>query len=237
MMNTAKYNCIIVDDEEIDRLTTLSFVRKYPFFNISGVFSSAEEALEVIKQGDIQVLFLDIDMPGLNGLQFRRQMMDIPVCIFITSYADYAVESFELFTLDFLLKPIKADRFEATVARINEYMDARNKATLYEHSLGGDTVFLKDGHTFIKVQLHEILYLEALKDYTLVFTAEKKFCVLSPIGNLLKENNFRSFIRVHRSYAVQKHLIKKITTNQVLVNNVSIPIGRSYKESLEDIKF
>lgn len=236
-MNTAKYNCIIVDDEEIDRLTTLSFVRKYPFFNISGVFSSAEEALEVIKQGDIQVLFLDIDMPGLNGLQFRRQMMDIPVCIFITSYADYAVESFELFTLDFLLKPIKADRFEATVARINEYMDARNKATLYEHSLGGDTVFLKDGHTFIKVQLHEILYLEALKDYTLVFTAEKKFCVLSPIGNLLKENNFRSFIRVHRSYAVQKHLIKKITTNQVLVNNVSIPIGRSYKESLEDIKF
>ena len=174
-------------------------------------------------------------MPGIDGFEFRRRMMHIPVCVFITSFADCAVESFELAALDFLVKPIKADRFGATINRIKEYMEARQKANLYEHSLGANTVFIKDGHNFIKVKLHEILYLEALKDYTLVITAEKKHCVLSPIGSLLKESHFRSFIRIHRSFAVQRHLINRITTNQVTINNVNIPIGRSYKESLEAI--
>ena len=236
MVNTAKYNCIIIDDEEIDRLTTLSFVRKYPFLNICGVFSSASEALAIIETGDIQLLFTDIDMPGINGLDFRRRLMNIPVCIFITSFPDCAVEGFELAALDFLVKPLKADRFDATITRIVQYMEAQQKASLYEYSLGGDTVFIKDGHSFIKVNLHDIVYLEALKDYTLVYTAEKKFCMLSPIGNLLKEGNFKTFIRVHRSFAVQRHLISKIMPNQVMVNNVAIPIGRSYKEALDAIR-
>ena len=236
MQDIIKYNCLIIDDEEIDRLTTLSFVRKYPFLNISGVCSSVAEALKIIEKEDIQILFSDIEMPGINGFEFRRRMIHTPVCIFITSFADCAVESFELAALDFLVKPLKADRFNATINRISEYMEARQKASLYEHSLGADTVFIKDGHNFIKVKLHDILYLEALKDYTLVVTNEKKHCVLSPIGNLLKEEHFRSFIRIHRSFAVQRHLINRITSNQVMINNVSIPIGRSYKETLDAIK-
>jgi len=237
MTDIIKYNCVIVDDEEIDRLTTLSFVRKYPQFNVCGICASVEDALKIIETVDIQILFSDIDMPGIDGFEFRRRLMHIPVCIYITSYADMAAESFELSALDFLVKPIKADRFERTVARIQEYMDVKQKANLYEHSLGGDTVFIKDGHSFIKVKLHDIMYLEALKDYTLIFTTEKKYCVLSPIGSLLKENNFRSFIRVHRSYAVQKHLINKISTNELVVNDITIPIGRIYKVNLMGIKY
>jgi two-component system, LytTR family, response regulator len=236
MAESTKYNCVIVDDDDIDRLTTLSFIRKYPEINVCGVCSSVDEALKIIETADINILFSDIDMPGIDGFEFRRRLMHIPVCIFITSFADMAAESFELSALDFLVKPFKADRFEKTIHRIHEYMDVRQKAKLYEHSLGGDTVFIKDGHTFIKVKLHDILYLEALKDYTLLFTAEKRYCVLSPISNLLKEDNFRSFIRVHRSYAVQKHLIGKISTNQLIINNVPIPIGRVYKDNLLDIK-
>jgi two-component system LytT family response regulator len=236
MTENISFNCIIVDDEEIDKLTALSFVRKYPFFKVCGVCSSVEEALVIIEKQDIQILFTDIDMPGIDGFEFRRRLMHIPVCIFITSYADCAVESFELAALDFLLKPLKADRFDATVTRIKQYMEAKEKANLYEHSIGGDTIFIKDGHTFIKIKLHEILYLEALKDYTLIFTTTNKYCVLSPISNMLKEDNFKSFIRIHRSYAVQKHLINKITPTQVSVNNFTIPIGRSYRDSLDFIK-
>jgi two-component system LytT family response regulator len=230
-----KYNCVIVDDDEIDRLTTHSFVRQYPELNVCGVCSSVAEALKIIEKGDIQVLFSDIDMPGIDGFAFRRDMMAIPVCIFITSFADMAAESFELSTLDFLVKPIKAERFAKTVARILEYLESREKASLYEHSLGGDCIFIKDGHARVKVKLHDILYLEALKDYTLLFTAEKKHCVLSPISSLLKDTNFRSFVRVHRSYAVQRHLIDRIAANQLLINNITIPIGRVYKDNLLDI--
>jgi len=236
MTGVLKYNCVIIDDEEIDRLTTLSFVRKYPQLNICGVCSSVEEALKIIETKEIDILFSDIDMPGVDGFEFRRRLMNVPVCVFITSFADMAAESFELSTLDFLVKPMKADRFERTVTRIDEYMEARQKAALYEHSLGGDTIFIKDGHTFIKVKLHDILYLEALKDYTLIFTTEKKYCVLSPISNLLKESNFRSFIRVHRSYAVQKHRISKISPNQLIINDIAIPIGRMYKDNLLSLK-
>jgi two-component system, LytTR family, response regulator len=236
MKNTVNYNCIIIDDDEIDRLTTLSFVRKYSLFNICGVCSSVAEALEVIEREDISILFSDIDMPDADGFEFRRRMMHIPVCVFITSFADCAVESFELAALDFLVKPLKADRFDTTIQRITEYAELSQKANLYEYSLGGDTVFIKDGHTSIKVKLHEILYLEALKDYTLIFTTGKRYCVLSPISNLLKENSFQSFIRIHRSFAVQKHLINRISASQVTINGVNIPIGRSYKENLESLR-
>jgi len=231
-----KYNCLIIDDEEIDRLTTLSFVRKYSELNVCGVCSSVAEAMKIIEKEDIQILFSDIDMPDIDGFEFRRSMMAIPVCIFITSFADMAAESFELSTLDFLVKPIKADRFAKTVVRIHDYLESRQKASLYEHSLGGDTIFIKDGHAQVKVKLHDILYLEALKDYTLLFTAEKKHCVLSPISSLLKDSNFRSFVRVHRSYAVQKHLINKFSPSQLMINNIAIPIGRMYKDNLRDIK-
>jgi two-component system LytT family response regulator len=227
-----KYNCLILDDEEIDRLTTLSFVRQYPELDVRGVCASAEEALRIMEHVDITIFFSDIDMPGTNGFEFRRRMMNIPVCVFITSFADMAAESFELSTLDFLVKPIKADRFERAMARIHEYLDSRAKASLYEHSLGGDVIFIKDGHTQVKVKLHEILYLEALKDYTLLFTAEKKYYVLSPISNLLQDTNFRSFVRVHRSYAVQRHLIDRISASQLKINNITIPIGRVYKDNL-----
>ncbi|MDR6760944.1 DNA-binding LytR/AlgR family response regulator [Flavobacterium sp. 2755] len=228
-----KYSCIIVDDDEIDRLTVLSFAKKFPILDILGVFDSAEDALPFIEEKKVDILFLDIDMPDLNGIEFRKQALDIPVCVFITAHPEHAVESFQIETLDFIVKPLKLDRFTQTVSRIEEFMEIKLKASLFEASIGGDTIYIKEGHDQTKVKLHEILYLEALKDYTLIITDKKRHCVLSSIGNLLKEDHFQSFIRIHRSYAVQKQFIQKMNSTEIILNNnVTIPVGRSYKENL-----
>lgn len=228
-----KYSCIIVDDDEIDRLTAVSYAKKFPVLEILGVFESAEKAVPFLEKEKIDILFLDIDMPGLNGIDFRKKALEVPVCIFITAHPEHAVESFQIETLDFIVKPLKLERFTQTINRIEEFMEIKIKASLFEASIGGDTIYIKEGHEQTKVKLHEILYLEALKDYTLVITEKKRHCVLSSIGNLLKEEHFQSFVRIHRSYAVQKQYIQKINSNEIILNNnVIIPIGRSYKENL-----
>ncbi|AWK03968.1 DNA-binding response regulator [Flavobacterium crocinum] len=228
-----KYSCIIVDDDEIDRLTVVSYAKKFPVLDILGIFESAEEAVPFLEKQKVDILFLDIDMPGLNGIEFRKQALEVPVCVFITAHPEHAVESFQIETLDFIVKPLKLDRFTQTINRIEEFMEIKLKASLFEASIGGDTIYIKEGHEQTKVKLHEILYLEALKDYTLVVTERKRHCVLSSIGNLLKEDHFQSFVRIHRSYAVQKQYVQKINSTEIILNNEAvIPIGRSYKENL-----
>ena len=224
----------MVDDDYVDILTAVSFLEDYTFLEITGRYDSAEKAFAAAEKMPPDVLFMDIDMPEMNGLQLREKLMHIPACIFITSYPDYAVESFEMAALDFLIKPFTHDRFAKTIVRLKEYLTIRHKAELLNHTLGADTLFIKDGTNHIKLQLHEIIYLEALNNYTSIVTTNRKFAVLSTLGNLVKENAFGDFIRIHRSYAVQKHFIKKVSADEVLVNNnIALPIGRSYKEALK----
>lgn len=230
------YSCFIVDDDEIDRLTTQSFIRRYPFLHIAGVFSAAAEALEAAVKMPPDVLFLDIDMEGMSGLELRERLEHIPACIFITSYPDYAVESFEKAALDFLVKPLKADRFAKAMERLQQYLSVQHKAALLDHTLGADTVFIKDGHEQVKIALHEIVYLEALKDYTGIVTAHKKYCVLSTLGGLLEQQAFKMFVRIHRSYAVQKNFVERVTAREVIVNSIALPLGRSYKDALDFLK-
>lgn len=230
-----KYKCIIVDDNELDRLTVLSFVRRYPFLQVEQVFESAEAALAFARNSPPDVLLLDIDMPGISGLDLRKQLEQVPACIFITAHPEFALESFETTALDFLVKPLKSERFAKAMERLEHFLRIHDKAELLDYTLGEDTLFIKDGYNHIKLQLYEIIYLEALKDYTGIITRQKKYCVLSPLGNLLKEKTFQTFIRIHRSYAVQKHFIEKITPREVMVNNILLPIGRSYKDMLDKL--
>ncbi len=229
-----KFNCIIIDDNEIDRLTITAYTKKFAQLQVIGVFDSAEAALPFIEKNTIDVAFLDIDMPGVSGLELRKKISHIPACIFITAHPEHAVDSFELDTLDFIVKPINSARFTKAIQRLDTFMEVKQKAALFETHLGSDVIYLKEGHTQIKINLHDVLYLEALKDYTLIVTNQKRHCVLSSIGLLLKEPHFEKFTRVHRSYAVQKLSIKKITTTDVELTNASlIPIGRSYKDNLQ----
>ncbi|MBP6022404.1 MAG: response regulator transcription factor [Ferruginibacter sp.] len=232
---TKKITCMVVDDDDIDRLTTLSFLSDYPFMEVIGAFDSPVAALAAAQQQLPDVLFLDIDMPQMSGLELRKQLLHVPACIFITSYPDYAVESFEMAALDFLVKPFTAERFLKTMNRLEQFADIHHKASLLSHNLGADTIFIKDGYDQVKLQLHEIIYLEALKDYTGIITADRKYAVLSPLGNLIKEKAFGSFIRIHRSYAIQKHFIKKISSGEVMVNDIVLPVGRSFKDALKGL--
>lgn len=229
-----KFNCIIVDDDEVARLKVVSIARKFPNLNIIGHYSSPIVAFSITEKETIDILFLDIDMPSLNGLEFRKKMMEVPVCVFITSHPEHAVESFELDTLDFIVKPLRLERFEQTMKRIEEFMEIKHKATLFESSFGDDYIYIKDGYDKVKVKLYDIMYVEALKDYTILVTANKRYCVFSGIGSLLKETHFQSYIRVHRSFAVQKNFVEKIGSQHLtLINGTNIPLGNSFKNNLE----
>ncbi len=236
LSETRTYNTIIVDDVKVDRLTTQAFAKQFPFLHITGCCSSASEALDIIKNNKIDVLLLDIDMDDISGLELRRQLGNEQTCIFITSYPDYAVESFELAAFDFIVKPVSKERFAASMERLQEYLLLKEKASLLDHTLGGDSFFIKSGNEQVKIRLQDILYLEALKDYTRIVTASKKYCILSLLGSLLQEPAFNSFVRIHRSYAVQKNFIRSLSASQVqLYDNIALPVGRSYKESIEQL--
>jgi two-component system LytT family response regulator len=229
------FSCIVVDDDDIDRLMVVVSLQKFPYIRMQGAYGSAEEAVEHIHKEPIQMLLLDIDMPGMNGIELRTRLLNVPVCIFITSYPDYALEGFDAAALDFIIKPFTSERFAQAMERAKEYLEIKEKADLFEYSLGFDTVFIKQGHEKTKLKLYDILYLEALKDYTGIVTAQRKYCVLGSLGNLLQETSFQSFIRIHRSFAVQKHYIRKVDTNNVYVNKTSLPLGKTFKKNIEEL--
>lgn len=228
------FHCIIVDDDEIDRLMMMSYVKRYEQLRLVGAFESAEHALAQVDFDTVDVVFLDIDMDGMDGVSFRKVIANVPACIFITAHPAYALDSFSVETLDFIVKPISSTRFDESMVRLAAFMDIRKKAHLYETLIGSEYVFIREGHQETKVALHDILYLEGLKDYTLLVTETKNYCVLNSIGNLLKELHFDRFVRIHRSFAVRKDLIKSVSAREVLLDNdKAIPIGRSFKENLD----
>ena len=229
-----EYNCYIVDDNKTDRLVTVAFVRRYPFLKIAGSFGNAAEALASAGSSLPDVIFLDIDMPEMSGLDLRAKLDKVPACIFITAYPEYAMQGFEANALDFLTKPLSAERFDRSMDRLRYFLDIRARAGLLEHTLNEDSLFIKDGHEHIRIQFSDIIYLEALKDYTGIITRQRKYCILTPLGNLLAEKRFSGFIRIHRSYAVQKHFIHKATTRSVMADQVSLPVGRIYKDALKN---
>lgn len=233
-MIKSPYRYIIVDDEEIDRLTLLSFLRKHPQFEEVGIFSDCKSAEEFLTSEKADIAFLDIDIDGESGLELRKKLNEDLVCVFVTSHPEYALEGFELDALDFVVKPIRKERFEQTLYKISSYLETKEKAQQYDVLYGDQMLIIKEGHEQVKIQLRDILYLEALKDYTLVVTAYKKHCILSNIGNLLKQDGFSEFIRIHRSYAVAKSEISKIGAQAVkTMSGFELPVGRSYKTNLQ----
>src|SRR5450432_2888311 len=172
-----EYNCYIVDDNKTDRLVTVAFVRRYPFLKIAGSFGNAAEALASAGSSLPDVIFLDIDMPEMSGLDLRAKLDKVPACIFITAYPEYAMQGFEANALDFLTKPLSAERFDRSMDRLRYFLDIRARAGLLEHTLNEESLFIKDGHEHIRIQFSDIIYLEALKDYTGIITRQRKYCI------------------------------------------------------------
>jgi DNA-binding LytR/AlgR family response regulator len=227
-----KHTCILVDDDPIDLLMSVSMLRKVPFLELLATFASTQEAASFLAQNQLEVLFLDIDMPGQTGLEFWQKLYPKPLCVFITAHAEYALDSYESAAFDFLVKPLKPARFDLCMSRLEEHFTLKEKSGLFDRFMGSESFFIKEGYEQQRISVKDVLYLEALGDYTKIVTTQKKHCVLSTLGNLLAMPEFGQFTRIHRSYAVQKFFIEKMNASELVVRGIVLPIGRKYKQNL-----
>ena len=237
MDDKLKYSCVIVDDNEIDQLAVKVQLQNYSFLRIEGIYASAEEALDAIPGKATDVFFLDIDLPGISGHQLREQTTKHSACIFISSYPEYALESFNYDALDFLVKPIQPGRFAESMERLKTYLDMRHNAgQLEEIKKSTDSEFvIKDGHQKVKINIAEVQYLEALKDYTRIVLPGKKHCVLSMLGHMLEQPPFHNFIRIHRSFAVPRNAVSRMSSTEIKLHGINLPIGRTYKAEVDKL--
>jgi len=225
--------CFIVDDNEIDRQAIFLKASRYDFLDIKGVFTNAIEALEALHYKGNMLLLLDIDMPELNGLELIKLLdQDTIAPILVTSHPEYALQSYEYNILDYLLKPVTSERFAAAMARVVDYFDLKTKASLYEMYYSMDTVLIKDGYDTVRLNLADIIYLEALKDYTKVVTASKTYLTSINLKESLTKLPPTGFLRIHRSYAVAKRQIRKMEQNEILLDRHRLPVGKTFKQDV-----
>ena len=232
------YKCIIIDDEPIAIRVISNHLSVFTDFEIVAECTNALEAMPIISGEKIDLIFCDIQMPQITGVDFVRSLAHPPKVIFTTAYRDYAVDAFELNVVDYLLKPISFERFtkamnnfletEAVVANSVLKPDADRKAEL-------DFIFLKADKKHYKINLNEILYFESLGDYVMAFTIDKKIVTKERIGNLAAKLPEKSFIQIHRSYIVSISKIESVGAGFVEINKKKLPIGRNYKPQLNQL--
>lgn len=228
-------NCIIVDDEELDRMMVEDLVLNTTGLQLIGSFNNALESVEVINNKVIDLLFLDIDMPVISGVDFLKKLEMPPLCIFITSHVDYALDAFELHAVDYILKPVKKERFDAAVERAKELLSIQQKALQYDLSVENDRLTIKEGNTINKVLINDIIYLEALTNYTKVVTKAKKYITLNNLKNFLEDLPQDKFLRVHRSYAVAKNKISSAGDGEIFLGEYKVPMGKTYRKTVNQI--
>jgi DNA-binding LytR/AlgR family response regulator len=225
-------NCAIIEDDELDRKVTERFVRQIPFLHLTGSFENVLDAQSILKNNNIRLLLMDIDMPVLNGLEFFKSLANAPLCIFITAHPEYALEGFETQALDYIVKPLKLERFEQAVNRAKEYLEIREKAALYDIEFGKNTLSIKEGTATIQLKITDIIYLEALGDYTKVITAHKMYLTLHNLKSFIEKLPEQKFLRIHRSFAVAIDRIKLLKDNELVLDNVKLPVGKTFRRAV-----
>lgn len=225
--------CLIVDDEPLAQDILETYVKKIPNLELVGKCSNAIEAMQVLKEESIDLLFQDIQMPEITGLDFIRSLNNPPQVIFTTAYANYAVEGFNLDAVDYLLKPISFDRFLKAVNKA----EGRLTKDSSESSAGGanepdDYVFVKTDKKMVKVKYKEIQYVEGLKDYVMIYTEGGRLVTLMTMKSLEAQLPDQMFKRIHKSYIISVDKINAIVGHMVEIDGAEklIPIGNSYKD-------
>ncbi len=229
-----KYTCLIVDDEQLARKLLEEFVSKIPNLVIKGMCKNPLEAMEILRKESIDIMFLDIQMPELTGVEFIKTLQNKPAIIFTTAYSEYALEGYQLDVIDYLVKPFPLSRLIKAVNKAIDFIDLKKAASLGEkvNTKDSNHILLHADHKIYKVKLDEILYIEGLKEYVSYFTKEKRIIVLQSLKAIEDSLPADRFIRVHRSYIVPIDRIKTLDGNQVQIGDKLIPIGRSYKDEV-----
>ena len=222
--------CIIVDDEPLARDLLENFTEKIPFLKLIASCKSGFEALEILQKEKIDLIFLDIQMHDMTGIQLYQSLNYKPMVIFTTAYSNYAVTGFDLDAVDYLVKPFAFQRFLKAVNKAYEQMNQREPATSEFHR---DFMFVKDGTKILKVVYDDVLYLEGMKDYVKIILKEKKSVMpLISMQNMVEKLPKGQFVRVHRSYIVSLSKIESVEKNRVVIGGKWIPVGSSYKNNL-----
>lgn len=228
-------HCLIVDDNLLDRLTIEDYVQESGSLKLVGSYANPLDVMSTIKMDDIDLLFLDIDMPVINGINFFKSLSNPPLCIFVTSHPDYAVDAFDLHAFDYLLKPVKKERFDKAMQRVKELFDIQEKALQYTMNLKDGELTIKEGNTINKVQVNDIIYLEALTNYTKVVTAGRNYITLNNLKHFVEALPEEKFLRVHRSYAVARSKISQLQNGELLVDKYLLPVGKTYRQTIQKI--
>ena len=216
--------CIAIDDEPLALEIISAYVSKVSFLDMRGCFTDPFKASEVIKSENIDLIFLDIEMPDLSGMQFLKSLKQQPMVIFVTAYSEYAVESFNMDAIDYLLKPIEFDRFFKAVNKASDY----HKYIHNQHQPEDNYIFIKSDYQIKKINIDDISYIEGLDDYIKIYCGENFTLSLMTLKTILSKLPSKKFIRVHRSYIVSIPHINSIQRNRISINNKLIPIGDSY---------
>ncbi len=231
-----RITCIVVDDEPLAAKLIESYVLKTPFLELKGCFNRGTAAFEFLQSNSVDLLFCDIQMPSLNGMELSRMLPDRTRVIFTTAFSEYAVEGFRVRALDYLLKPVSYDDFLSAAVKARDFFAPREAAVspVAADNRGPKSIFVKTEYRLQQIELDRILYIEGFKDYVRIQLDGET----EPVLSLMRLRNLEDslpavrFVRVHKSYIVQTSRIEAIERNHIIIGSSRIPIGESYREAL-----
>jgi len=224
--------CVIVDDEPLAITIMESHLKKIPFIQILGKFNSALPVFEFLKSNVVDLLFLDVEMPGLSGIDFLRSLPQKPYAILTTANKNYAIEGFDLNVDDYILKPVSFERLLKAINRIVEKSQTERKT---EKKIADEFIYLKENKKMVKVYLDDILYIESLKDYVKVVTKSKSVVTKQQLNYFLTAFESNYFLQIHRSFIVAINKIDAFNYSGIEIGSKELPIGRKYKESVTQV--
>ena len=234
-----KIRCAVVDDEPLALGLMASYVKKTPFLELVGSYSSAVQAMQEMHDNPVDLIFLDIQMPELNGLDYSRMISPQTRVVFTTAFNQYALDGYKVNALDYLLKPISYPDFLLAANKAQEWFRLVEQSQQSEKKENQDeklSIFVKSDYKLTRIELKNILYVEGLKDYVKIYEGNTGRPVISLMSMKAMEEMLPAdrFMRVHRSYIVQKEKIRIIEHNRIVFGNTYIPIGDSYKQAFQD---
>ena len=221
--------CLIVDDEPLAREGMEKLVNDAGIFQLVATCNNALEANKILATEKIDLMFLDIQMPGMRGLDFLKSLQTKPLVIITTAYPNFALEGFELNVLDYLVKPITAESFMKAVNRAREVLVSRETGG---GETGNDFFFIRSANSYEKVYFNDILFVEASQNYMTVHTVKGKLMALITIKSLEEQLPVRKFLRIHKSYIISLEKVTSLRGNEVIIGAHKIPIGKNYKEQI-----
>jgi DNA-binding LytR/AlgR family response regulator len=223
--------CLIVDDNKLARMAMKEFIGQIKFLKLLGECSAGLEAYEFINTKPVDLVLLDIEMPGMSGIELLQSLINKPIIIFLTSNSNYAVNAFDLNVADFIVKPVVLPRLLQAVEKAQSIYEHRNTSV---SRVEPDFIFLKDKGALVKISFSEILWMEAMGDYVKIYTLEKWFMVHTTMKSLEIKLPQSNFMRVHRSYIVAINKIERIQEGAIMIGSSAIPLAETYRNQIMD---